>query len=236
VVVPADPATLTIDPTAAAARRTAKTRALIATHLFGIPADIPALQKALPGLPIVEDCCQSFGSTLDGNPVGSFGDAAIFSFGPGKRHDVGELGALVLRDRNLREQALLNSAHPIRQQVSGIITPDPIALSIRPHPLAAVLLSAALRSDDTQSLIANRRRVGAQLALVTDLQLVGVDPRRGVASTIIPVLTETVDERTLPVGTTLGHQVVWDIETAKFGRPMTRSLLLVSATRDFLAV
>jgi len=120
---------------------------VIATHLFGIPADVPALQVALPQVSIVEDCAQAFGSILDGRPVGSLGDAAVFSFRPGKRIDVGELGALLLRDDDLLERALLHSAHPIRQLISGISSPAPSNLSIRPHPLAAVLLSIALDLD-----------------------------------------------------------------------------------------
>ena len=228
VIVPADPATLTIDPEAAAARATARTRALIATHLLGVPADVPALRAALPRVPIVEDCAQAFGSTLDGRPVGVFGDAAILSFGPGKRIDVGELGALVLRDGELRRRALQEAAHPVRQRMDGIVPPAPAGVSIRPHPLAAVLLDAALDADDAAALIQGRRRLAARVARSADLPLVGVDARRGVASATIPVLADTVDEGMLPAGILLGHGAVDDIASVRDGSPTSLPLLLIA--------
>ena len=230
VVVPTDPTTLTIDPAAARALRTAKTRAVIATHIFGIPAGIPALQDALPGVPIVEDCAQAFQSTLDGRPVGSLGDAAVFSFGPGKRIDVGELGALLLRDDNLYERALLQSAHPVRQQISGIAPLELSNLSIRPHPLAAVLLSVALDRDDPRTLIESRRRMGAQLALDTDLPLIGVDSRRGVASATIPVLAERAGADMLRADIAVSHGEVLDIGSVNSGAPITLPLVFLGGT------
>lgn len=236
VVVPTDPATLTIDPAAAADLRTAKTRAVIATHLFGIPADIPTLQEALPGVPIVEDCAQAFGSILDGKPVGSLGDAAVFSFGPGKRIDVGELGALLLRDDNLYDRALLQSAHPIRQQISGISAVALSNLSIRPHPLAAVLLSIALDLDDPRSLIDSRRRMAALLALDTGLPLIGVDSRRGVASAVIPVLADRVDESMVPADIVMRHADVLDIGSVNKGAPIALPLVLLGPAHHLTEV
>jgi len=236
VVVPTDPTTLTIDPAAAAGLRTAKTRAVIATHLFGIPADIPALQLALPGVSIVEDCAQALASTLDGRPVGSLGDAAVFSFGPGKRIDVGELGALLLRDDDLLERALLHSAHPIRQQISGISSPALSNLSIRPHPLAAVLLSIALDLDDPRTLIDSRQRMAEPLALETGLPLIGVDCRRGVANAVIPVLADTANEAMLPAEIAKSHGDVLDIGSVNRGAPTTLRLVFLGATHHMTEV
>jgi dTDP-4-amino-4,6-dideoxygalactose transaminase len=81
VFVDIDPATLDLDPASVAARITAKTRGIVAVHLFGRPArvdDLPA------GIPIVEDAAQAFGARLDGRPVGSVGVAGTFSFFPTK--------------------------------------------------------------------------------------------------------------------------------------------------------
>jgi dTDP-4-amino-4,6-dideoxygalactose transaminase len=227
LVVPTDPTTLTIDPAAAAGLRTAKTRAVIATHLFGIPADIPALQLALPGVSIVEDCAQAFGSTLDGRPVGSLGDAAVFSFGPGKRIDVGELGALLLRDQHLHERALMESAHPVRQQISGVASLQLSNLSIRPHPLAAVLLNVALDRDDSKSLVESRQRMGERLALDTDLPLIGVDSRRGVATATIPVLADMAAAAVLRADFAASHGEVLDIESVNSGAPIALPLVFL---------
>lgn len=235
VVVPADPATLTIDPAAAAELRTRRTRAVVATHLFGIPADVPALEVALPGLVIVEDCAQAFGSVLDGRPVGSLGDAAVFSFGPGKRIDVGELGALLLRDDELRERALRHSAHPIRQRIGGISAPALDNLSIRPHPLAAVLLTVALDLDDSRALIDHRQRIAAR-ALAAGLPLIGVDSRRGVASAVIPFGGDSPDDAALPHDITRGHGEVLDIGSLTDGTPTARPLLLLGGAHPLADV
>ena len=60
VFVDIDPVTLTIDPAAAAAAVTERTRALLPVHIFGYPADVPALEPL--GLPIVEDACEALGA------------------------------------------------------------------------------------------------------------------------------------------------------------------------------
>jgi hypothetical protein len=230
VVVPTDPTTLTIDPAAAGALRTAKTGAVIATHLFGIPADIPALQLALPGVSIVEDCAQALGSTLDSRPVGSFGDAAVFSFGPGKRIDVGELGAVLLRDEGLYERALMESAHPVRQQISGLDTLQLSNLSIRPHPLAAVLLNVALDRDDSRTLIESRQLMGERLALDIDLPLIGVDSRRGVATATIPVLAERAAAVLVPTGIVVSYGDVLDIGSVSSRAPISLPLAFLGGT------
>ncbi|HMN40399.1 MAG TPA: DegT/DnrJ/EryC1/StrS family aminotransferase [Phycisphaerales bacterium] len=235
VVVPTDPATLTIDPAQALARRTARTRALVATHLFGIPADIPALQKALPWVPIVEDCAQALGSKLDGLPVGSLADAAIFSFGPGKTIDVGELGALVLRDSDLHRHAIMESAHPIRQQLSGIVTPSPIGLSVRPHPLAAVLLCVALKHFDAGATAQDRLRTQAYLSLNHwPIHAYGSDGRREIASPYVMFEPETLTDEDLAKYAT--YREVADIESVRSGKPKRRRVGALRVVRDLSGV
>lgn len=231
VVVPVDPNTLTIDPEEAAARRTARTRAAIATHLFGIPADIPALQKALPWVPIIEDCAQApVGSTLDGHPVGALGDASLFSYGPGKSTDVGELGALVLRNDELRERAVLQSAHPIRQQMSGISTPLLTGLSIRPHPLAAVLLCTALVGNGPREDHADRIRTYEYLALHHwPIRTFGIDDRRENAN---PFVIFDPDSHTNPNLTNhVTYFEVADVEAIRSGKPKYRRVGAFLATK-----
>lgn len=86
VLVDIDPDTYNLDPRAVAAAVTTNTRAILPVHLFGLPADmgrICALASSR-GLAVVEDCAQSLGARIDGRPVGSFGEAAAFSFYPTK--------------------------------------------------------------------------------------------------------------------------------------------------------
>lgn len=228
VPVPVCVDTWTIDADAARALRTDKTRALVACHLFGIPADVPALRQALPDLLLIEDCAQAFGSTLDGTQVGSLGDAAVFSFGPGKKPiDVGEAGAVVVRDEELHRSVLRCSAHPVRQQHAGILIPSATPFSVRVHPIAAVLLAQALRGVDSASVIAERRKLAADLLLTSAVPLLGIDPRRGVATPTVPVPLDDLEGQPLPSGIVARHHSVHDIRTAIAGVPNVRRVTLL---------
>ena len=140
VPVAADPATLTIDPGAAAAARTPAVNAVIPCHLHGIPADVPALAAALTGVDVVEDRAKAFDAALDGTPTGCLGDIAIFSAGPGKSLDSGEAGIILARAENLMERIIALSANPVQQLLAGIDDPAAGDFSLRVHPIAAILL------------------------------------------------------------------------------------------------
>jgi dTDP-4-amino-4,6-dideoxygalactose transaminase len=88
-----DPVTLNLDPDAAAAAITGRTAALLPVHIFGYPADLPALERH--GLPIVEDACEALGAVhADGTPVGGRGHPAAFAFYANKQLTTGEGGML----------------------------------------------------------------------------------------------------------------------------------------------
>ncbi|HXT19685.1 MAG TPA: DegT/DnrJ/EryC1/StrS family aminotransferase, partial [Thermoanaerobaculia bacterium] len=104
VLVDVDERTYTIDPRAAAAAITAKTRAIVPVHLYGHPADMDAvLQLARRhGLAVVEDCAQAHGARWRGRLVGTLGDLGAFSFYPTKNLGaIGDGGAVVARDAAL---------------------------------------------------------------------------------------------------------------------------------------
>src|SRR5439155_7390101 len=77
-----DPATFTIDPAAIERVITPNTRALVPTHLYGLPCDMDAVMAIAHkhDLKVIEDCAHALGATYRGKPIGTFGDAAIFSF------------------------------------------------------------------------------------------------------------------------------------------------------------
>ena len=110
-----DPATGNLDPAAAEAAITERTRALLPVDLYGHPAALSDLEKIAErhGVALIEDAAQSHLATLDGRPAGSFGLAACFSFYPGKNLGAaGEGGAVVTDDdevaarvRRLRDHA-----------------------------------------------------------------------------------------------------------------------------------
>jgi len=102
-----DPATLTLDPSAAAAAITPRTKALIPVHLYGYMADMRALAEIAQrhALLLIEDACQAHGATLDSRAAGAWGDAAAFSFYPTKNLGAfGDGGAVVSRDAALIER------------------------------------------------------------------------------------------------------------------------------------
>ncbi len=77
-----DPSTLVLDPEDVARRATADLRAVIVVHPFGSPVRLEPLRAR--GLLVIEDCAQALGARERGEPVGSRGDAAVFSFAPTK--------------------------------------------------------------------------------------------------------------------------------------------------------
>ena len=86
----------TIDPQAVAAALTPRTKAILPVHIFGHPADVPAL---LDGVPVIEDAAQAHGGSYHGRPVGADAAAATFSFYPGKNLGAyGDAGALITND------------------------------------------------------------------------------------------------------------------------------------------
>jgi dTDP-4-amino-4,6-dideoxygalactose transaminase len=102
--VPADidPESLNIDPADARARLSARTKAIIVPHMFGLPADLDRLAGL--GVPIIEDCAQAIGAAHRGRPVGTCGEAAIFSFYATKVLATGEGGMVVTTSAALAER------------------------------------------------------------------------------------------------------------------------------------
>jgi dTDP-3-amino-3,4,6-trideoxy-alpha-D-glucose transaminase len=103
-----DPARLTVDPEAVAAAVTSRTAAIVPVHIYGQPADMPAIAAVAErhGLAIIEDCCQAHLATCGGRPVGSFGIAAAYSFYPTKNLGaLGDGGALTTNDHRVAQHA-----------------------------------------------------------------------------------------------------------------------------------
>lgn len=95
--------TFSLDPVAARAALTPKTRAMIVPHLFGLPADLTALERL--GVPIIEDCAQTLGAMEQGRAVGSVGLLTVCSFYATKLICAGEGGMVLSRDRTLLDRA-----------------------------------------------------------------------------------------------------------------------------------
>ena len=98
VFVEPDIRTFDLDPARIEAKITERTKAIMPVHLYGQACDMDPIMAAAKkhGLYVVEDCAQAHGATYKGQKVGSFGDAAGFSFYPGKNLGaLGDAGAVV---------------------------------------------------------------------------------------------------------------------------------------------
>jgi len=100
IPVDIDPGTYCIDPAAVEHAISPRTRAVIAVHLAGHPADLDRLTAicARHDLVLLEDCAHAHGSSWRGTPVGGFGAAGTFSFQQSKLLTAGEGGAIVAGD------------------------------------------------------------------------------------------------------------------------------------------
>jgi perosamine synthetase len=94
-----DPVSLNLTPTTVDRALTPHTRAIIAVHTFGIPADMIGLRALATAhnMVLIEDASEAIGAELDGRRVGSFGDLAIFGFYPNKQITTGEGGAVLAK-------------------------------------------------------------------------------------------------------------------------------------------
>ncbi|PWU09524.1 MAG: hypothetical protein C5B51_06120 [Terriglobia bacterium] len=101
-----DPDSYNLDPAKAAARITARTKAILVVHLYGRPADVQDLRTIADrhGILLLEDAAQGFSASVDGRPVGSWGDGAALSFYPSKNVGaLGDAGAVVTSDAAVAE-------------------------------------------------------------------------------------------------------------------------------------
>ena len=157
------PDTLLIDPAAVEAAVTPRTAAVIPVHLYGQPADMDALRRIADrhSLVVVEDAAQAHGARWQGRRVGSLGDAACFSFYPGKNLGaLGDGGAVVTGDAAVAEKVRLLSNHG-RDAASKYRHPQ-LGRNSRLDGLQAGFLSVKLPHLDEWT--AARRRIAGSYA------------------------------------------------------------------------
>ena len=107
VFVEPDIRTFNIEPTKIETAITSKTKAIMPVHLYGQSCDMDSIMEIAKkhNLYVVEDCAQAHGATYKGKKIGSFGDAAGFSFYPGKNLGaLGDAGATVTNNEELAKK------------------------------------------------------------------------------------------------------------------------------------
>ena len=184
----ASPRRFNIDPQDVARRITTRTRAVVAVHFCGYPADVQALRALCDahGLALIEDCAQAIGAHVDdaGRQVGTVGDLGAFSFFSKKQLCVGEGGMVTTADeerdarvRLLRSHAMTSGTWDRHQGHDPVYDVVDVGFNFRlDEPRAALGLSRLARLEE--SIDARRALVRAyreRLADVGGLELAFAD-------------------------------------------------------------
>lgn len=154
-----DEATGLIDPASVAAQISARTRAIVAVHLFGAICDMPSLARLAQrhDLRLLEDAAQAHGATQGELRAGSFGDAAAFSFYPGKNLGAyGDAGAVVTRSAQLDRWLRMARQHGSTRKFEHLF----VGRNSRLDELQAAVLRVKLRRLEDWNR--RRRRIAEQ--------------------------------------------------------------------------
>lgn len=98
--------TFNMDPEQIEKNITKKTKAILVVHIFGQAADMTKIMEIAKKykLKVIEDACESLGSSYINKPVGSFGDVGVFAFYPNKQMTTGEGGMIVTNSRTIEKE------------------------------------------------------------------------------------------------------------------------------------
>ncbi len=164
-----DDATWNLDPADVARRVTPRTKAVLAVHQVGLPADLDRLRAAVPPrVAIIEDAACAIGSLYKGRPIGSSGNTACLSFHPRKTISLGEGGMLLTDDAAVAERVRTLRSHGAsvsdldRHQAKGLVYEEyrELGYNYRMTDIhAAIGIEQMKRLDD---LLARRRAVASR--------------------------------------------------------------------------
>jgi perosamine synthetase len=162
VLVDVDLETYNVDPDALARHLTARTRAVLPVHLFGLAADMdPVVRFARDhGLAVIEDAACALGATYSGRPCGSMGDLGCFSFHPRKVITTGEGGMVVTNRDDLAERLRLLRSHGGLRH-GGRFTFEDAGYNYRLSDIHAAV--GAVQMGHLDELVARRRELAAAL-------------------------------------------------------------------------
>jgi perosamine synthetase len=169
-----DPRTLNLDPAAVEDAITAHTKAILAVHIFGYPAELAALEEIADrhGLALIEDGCEALGARYRGRPVGAHGHPTTFAFYPNKQMTTGEGGAVAVATEE--EWMLLKSLSNQGRSDSGEwLTHGHLGYNYRLDDLSAALGLAQLERLD--EILERRSEVATRYAELLSSQD-GVEP------------------------------------------------------------
>lgn len=174
-----DPDTHLLDPAAAEAAVTERTKAIVVVHLAGRPADLDAFNAlgARHGLTVIEDAAQAHGAAYKGRPVGAIGSLGTFSFQSSKNITAGEGGA-VLTDSSELAAALYSLVNVGRVPGGGWYQHETVGYNLRLTEFQAAILRVQLRRHPRlQELRERNARLLTELLVDVDgVQVAPEDP------------------------------------------------------------
>jgi perosamine synthetase len=197
-----DPQTFNFRPDDIEKKITARTKAIMAVHIYGHPCDMDPIMEIAGkhGIRVVEDCSQAHGASYKGKKVGSLGDIGCFSIQASKNLNGGEGGILIFDDEALFDDVVSWASHPMRQLQELEGKPigkyiDSIAPNFRMHPLSAAIARVQLKYLDErlEHRRANFEYLSEQLSDIPGIKPTYVAPDCGHAVHMIP-LTYKADE------------------------------------------
>ncbi|MDP1660351.1 MAG: DegT/DnrJ/EryC1/StrS family aminotransferase [Phycisphaerales bacterium] len=168
-----DTKTLALDAADVARKITGKTKAVIVTHLFGVPADMDALMDICTarGIKVMEDASHAHGATYNGKPIGLIGDIAVFSLQANKLLPSAEGGFLVGKDPEMILQGAALGQYERLVPLKAIDHPmarfaaTGFGYKFRMSPLSAAVARSQMKKTAarTAQRTANCRRLSARL-------------------------------------------------------------------------
>jgi len=201
VLADIDPATFNLDSGPVEARLSPRTRAIMPVDLFGLAADLDAIDTLCRsrGLMLVEDSACALGSELGARRCGSFGVASVFSFHPRKLVTTGEGGMILTDDDEIARKCRLLRNHGMERSAAGI---DFVLAgwNMRMNELEACIGIRQIKSLDAR--ITKRRRIASLYnQLLSDLAGVTcpVEPenRRHSYQAYVVMLDDRIDRAAL---------------------------------------
>jgi perosamine synthetase len=156
-----DPVTLNLDPAAAEAAVTSRTKAILPVHIFGYPADMPAFEGIARrhGLALVEDACEALGARhADGTRVGGRGNPAVFGFYANKQITTGEGGMIALGDPMMKER-VDSERNQGRAPDMGWLDHDRLGFNYRLSEIACAI--GIVQLGRLEAMLAGRSRVAS---------------------------------------------------------------------------
>lgn len=171
-----DEQTHNIDPAAVRELVTPRTSAIVAVHLWGRPAAVDSLQRIADehDLALIFDAAHAFGCSIGGRPIGTFGDAEVFSFHATKFFNTFEGGAVVTDNDELAADLRLGRNFGF----TGLDRVEAVGINAKMPEISAAMGLVNLQSVD-QFITVNRRNhelYSAELGAIAGLHVIGFAP------------------------------------------------------------